>query len=57
MDVAHTRKSLVKGERFIRAVWKTWVNICSFTASVGAAEEDQAPLNRDNIKFYSCTQA
>ena len=25
MGVAHTRKSLVKGERFIRDVWKTWV--------------------------------
>ena len=24
--VSQTRKSLVKGERFIRCVWKTWTN-------------------------------
>ena len=26
-NVPHTRKSLVKGERFIRYVWRTWVKL------------------------------
>ena len=40
MGVAHTRKSLVKGERFIRDVWKTWVN----NQMVAAVEYAAAPV-------------
>ena len=44
MGVAHTRKSLVKGERFIRDVWKTWVNEKGNIAVVYAAEPDKTTL-------------
>ena len=30
LDAPQTRKSLVKGERFIRSVWRAWVDNCLF---------------------------
>ena len=32
--VSHTRKSLVKGERFMRFEWKTWVKVLSMFLKV-----------------------
>ena len=44
-----TRKSLVKGERFIRAVWKTRAALNWMNAFISTAEKEGAPLDKDKI--------